>query len=427
MHVVIHDYAGHPFQVQLSRELARRGYRVTHQYCTSYTTGRGAVELQTGDPDGFSIEPLAMSGEFARYSPARRITQELRYGLAVGQRIRNCGADLVVMCNVPLLAHAVVAAILKLAGMPMVFWQQDVYSDAIGTAARRRLGRYCGAAVAGIADRLERFISRSSAHVIAISNSFIDVLQRWGLSAEAVTVIPNWAALSEIPVRPRDNEWARSHNLVGRNVVLYSGTLGIKHNPQLFIEIAETLQRHEPEAAVVVVSEGQGRAFLEAERRRLRLDNLVLLNYQTYGALSDVLASADVLVAVLEPDAGRYSVPSKVLNYLCAARPILGVMPAENDAAATLRSSGGGISVDPTDHRQAVAELMSLLADPEMRTRMGEASRQYAEVTFDISEIGGRFESVLRQVRQTTTDPCQTQSRKTSKGGTSWVTSSTSW
>jgi len=30
MRLLIHDYAGHPFQVQLSRELARRGHSVTH-------------------------------------------------------------------------------------------------------------------------------------------------------------------------------------------------------------------------------------------------------------------------------------------------------------------------------------------------------------------------------------------------------------
>jgi hypothetical protein len=75
----------------------------------------------TGDPEGFSVEPLSMSDEFARYSTVRRVAQELRYGVAVGQRIRNSGADLVVMSNVPLLAHAVMTAILKLGGMPMVF------------------------------------------------------------------------------------------------------------------------------------------------------------------------------------------------------------------------------------------------------------------------------------------------------------------
>ena len=40
LRLVIHDYSGHPGQVHLSRELARRGHHVEHQYCASYTTGR---------------------------------------------------------------------------------------------------------------------------------------------------------------------------------------------------------------------------------------------------------------------------------------------------------------------------------------------------------------------------------------------------
>ncbi len=149
--------------------------------------------------------------EFARYSPARRVIQELQYGATAGHRLRDSGADLVVMCNMPLLAHAVAAAILSLAGIRMIFWQQDVRSDAIGTAARRRLGRHCGGAVAWIADRIERYVSRSSAHIIAISQSFKEVLGAWGIPPEAVTVIPNWAPLAEMPARPRIT---RGHNLM---------------------------------------------------------------------------------------------------------------------------------------------------------------------------------------------------------------------
>src|ERR1700684_4696664 len=36
LRLVIHDYSGHPGQVHLSRELARRGHHVEHQYCASY-------------------------------------------------------------------------------------------------------------------------------------------------------------------------------------------------------------------------------------------------------------------------------------------------------------------------------------------------------------------------------------------------------
>ena len=32
MHIQVHDFSGHPFQAELSRELATRGHSVDHVY-----------------------------------------------------------------------------------------------------------------------------------------------------------------------------------------------------------------------------------------------------------------------------------------------------------------------------------------------------------------------------------------------------------
>ena len=77
--LVIHDYSGHPGQVHLSRKLARRGHRVEHQYCASYTTGRGATERRDDDPESFMVRAIELRSEFARYSPVVRLWQELQY------------------------------------------------------------------------------------------------------------------------------------------------------------------------------------------------------------------------------------------------------------------------------------------------------------------------------------------------------------
>lgn len=394
MRLTVHDYSGHPFQLQLSRALAARGHDVVHQYCSSYATGKGAVTRQPGDPDTFDVQPLrTAAGEFARYSPVKRVLQELRYGLALGWSLRRRRPDLVIMCNIPLLAHFVAALTARAMGIPMVFWHQDVYSHAIGTAARRALGPVAGGLVGRVAALIERWIARHSAEVVAITEDFRPVLRQWGVPAERITVIPNWAALAEMPERSRDNEWAERHSLQGPTV-LYSGTLGLKHNPTVFLALAQALVP-QPAARVVVVSEGQGRDLLERERVARGLDNLVLLDYQPYEELPCVLASADVLVTVLEPDASRYSVPSKVLNYLCAARPVLGVMPADNGAAATLVQAGAGTVVPPADDAAMTAALLALLADGDRRQSMGRAGRAYAERTFAIDPVTDQFEAVL--------------------------------
>ena len=124
----------------------------------------------------------------------------------------------------------------------------------------------------------------------------------------------------------------------------------------------------------------------------------MLLDYQPYEQLPDMLASADVLVVVLERDASRYSVPSKVLNYLCAGRPVLGLLPANNAVAQMIETAQAGVVVDPGNAAEASPALNRLLADSNTREKMGDAARRYAEQAFDVYAVGDLFDSVFRAV-----------------------------
>jgi colanic acid biosynthesis glycosyl transferase WcaI len=392
--IVVHDYSGHPGQVQLSRGLADRGHRVVHQHCPSYVTGKGAVDRLPGDPETLSFEPCPMGGTFNRYSFLRRAVQELRYGIDAGRRIEQAEPDAVIVSNVPLLAHALLTLRFRRRRLPMVFWQQDIYSAAIGATARQKVPML-GGVIAGVAQVVERAIARSSVAVVAISTTFLDELTVWGV-AEKTTVIPNWAPIEELPVYARHNSWSDRMGLSDRRTVLYSGTLGLKHDPSILASIATRMKLTLPEARLVVVSEGRGRQWLEDWKRDVGADNLLLLDFQSYQDLPVMLASADVLLAVLEPDASRYSVPSKVLTYLCSQRPIVAVIPADNAVAEILTTSHAGLVVDPVDRDRVADVVLDLLADEDGRTAMGRAGRHYAERAFDADRAAQKFEEILR-------------------------------
>jgi len=110
-----------------------------------------------------------------------------------------------------------------------------------------------------------------------------------------------------------------------------------------------------------------------------------------------VLAAADVLVTVIESDAARYSVPSKVLAYLCAGRPIIASIPTDNLAAEIIQSEGAGFVCPPHDRDQFLARAGQLIADPELRERMGGAGRSFAERSFRIEDLGDRFEALIKK------------------------------
>ena len=387
--IVVHDYSGHPGQAQLSRALAGRGYEVTHQHCPSYTTGRGSLQHGAGDPATLTFEPVEMDGTFAKYSALTRIRQELTYGRTAARAIAAKDPAVAVISNVPLLAHSVLARRLHRRRIPMVFWHQDIYSEAIGVAARRRIPVF-GGLLARIADRVERKIARRSVAVVAISPTFLERLSDWGV-ADKTTIVPNWAPIDELPVRPADNPWRQRAGLSDHEVVLYSGTLGLKHDPSILAEVAKGLRDSHPGARVVVVSEGKGREWLEAHKEQEGAANLVLLDFQPYEDLPDMMASADLLMAILEPDASKFSVPSKVLTYLCSSRAVLGVLPPDNSVAEILSSQEAGVVVDPSDRSRVVKEAAALLDDPDRRHAMGRAGRRYAERTFSPETAADQF------------------------------------
>jgi len=392
MRILVHDYSGHPFQMQLSRALAGC-HEVLHVHCASYQTGKGAVSRRADDPPGLAIEAIDLGRTFDRYSWARRLRQELAYGFAFSRRAAAFRPDVILSSNDPLFAKSVAAAWCRTSSTPWVFWLQDVYSLAMSTHAKQRLGT-AGRPLGAAFRALERQLLRQAAAVVAITDDFRRPLRRWGIAAEKCHVIENWAPLPELDVLPKDNAWSRAHGLHDRRVLLYSGTLGLKHHPGLLLALAERF-RSEPDVRVVVVSQGKGIDWLAAEMAARRLDNLVLLPYQPYERLPEVFASADVLLVLLQDDAGVFSVPSKVLSNLCARRPILAAMPGANLGARTIERAGAGVVVPADDTDGWLAAADKLLSDPDLRAHHGDLGRSYAEATFDIDTIADRFEQIL--------------------------------
>jgi colanic acid biosynthesis glycosyl transferase WcaI len=197
-------------------------------------------------------------------------------------------------------------------------------------------------------------------------------------------------------VRPRENGWSKAQGLDGKFNVLYSGTLGLKHDPLVLTALADDFAAH-PDVAVTVVAAGQGADMLRAEIQARPRANLNLLPLQPMETLPDVLGSADVVLALLEEDAGRFSVPSKVLSYLCAHRPIILSAPRENLAARLLADAGAGVVVEAGDTSALVEAARRLHGDSQIRTAMGTSGRAYAETNFDVKAVAARFQDVFQR------------------------------
>jgi colanic acid biosynthesis glycosyl transferase WcaI len=193
-----------------------------------------------------------------------------------------------------------------------------------------------------------------------------------------------------MPLQERANDWALASGFQNRVNVVYAGTLGLKHNPEILLALAREI-----DATVTVFSEGPVVERLAKAAEAERISNLVVRPWVPFSELPKMLAAADIVCALMEPDAGVFSVPSKVLSYLAAGKPILAAIPKQNLAARLIEREGAGIVVDPGDEKAFIAAGLEMLASSNLRKEMSENGRRYAETNFDIARIADRFESII--------------------------------
>jgi glycosyltransferase involved in cell wall biosynthesis len=390
MKIFVHDYPGHAFPIQLSRELARQGHEVVHAFAAALESPRGGLDRRPSDPPGLTIRPIVTGASMDKYALLRRVIEERDYGAALVKAVLQAQPDLFITCTTP---NDVLDILRK--GLPqslrIIWWLQDIYSVGIRSILNRRLpgaGTLVGAIYRG---KESRFAARA-AHIVAITPAFIPFLKNLNVPCQKITVIENWAPVDEILPLPRDNPWKQEQGLSGKRLVLYSGTLGLKHNPALLSRAALHCQaRGRDDVMFVVATQGLGADFLKQDMAERGIRNLRILPWQPYERLPEVLAAADILTAIIEPDAGLFSVPSKILSCFCAGRPVVAAIPADNLAALTIGKARSGLVVEPDDESGFISSIEKLLDAPELAEEMGRSGRAYAEKTFDIARIAGQF------------------------------------
>lgn len=390
MRFLVHDFAGHPFQIQLSRKLAEYGHVVTHVYPNGLEGPKGDLMAKKSDAASLSIHAVQLSSHFKKYSPHRRFLTQRRYAGDLKKLIQKIRPHAVLSGNTPIDIQGELLWYCQRNHIGFVHWVQDIYCEAISYYFRRKLRLRWGHHILSSPFwALESAVARRSDRTVVIAPAFKTMLSTWGVAPDRISLIENWAPLEEVPAMPRDTEWRRNLGLGGAPVFLYSGTLGLKHRPDLLYSLAKELGRT---CKVIVLSEGIGRNYLDAQPR---LENLITMDFQPYSKLPEILASADVLVGTLEAEAGQFAVPSKILTYLCAGRPILLAGPKCNLAASVLERSQAGVVVDPSDQASWIREARELLNKESYRNRLACNARVYAESTFDIVEVANKFESIL--------------------------------
>jgi len=395
MSAVLIDYGCHSFTYRLASRLRSQQFPIRYFANGSLESPNltSLAQWEQSEPD--LVRVIRCTKPYGKVSLRKRLAGEIEWARHCTTALAQERPSIVISSCIPIAALTAIQSWTHRRRIPFVYWLQDLQGRAIHDLLGRKLG-FPGRVLGSFAHVWEQHMISRSQMVINIAREHARELPHLVRREDRYAVLENWANVEEIPQYPSANAWSQCYGLSHSQNLVYSGTLGLKHDLPLFLQLAEQLGSRK-DVRVVVVSSGQAADKLKTEAASKRLSNLIVLPFQPYSEVPQVLASASVLIAPLDGSAGKFCVPSKVLSYFCAGRPTVIAIDRENPAAAMIEEAGAGLIVPPGDSIGFINSVLALLDDPDLRSRMGVAARKHAERTFSLDNVVPKFLDILRR------------------------------
>lgn len=229
---------------------------------------------------------------------------------------------------------------------------------------------------------VDRFVLRSYAGVIAVSDEVKATLLKAGVSAKKIHLIGN--GIDMRPFADATPSLRTDGDGEGALVVGWIGRLSNEKGADIFLRAAASVLAECPGTRFVVVGDGPDLALLNALIDDLNIRKSVSL----VGRREDmpaVYASLDVMVS----SSRQEGLPMAILEGMASGLPL--VATAVGDVPTVVREGSTGFLVASEDVKSLAAGIVGLLRDPSLRRHLGSAARKLIAEEFSAERMAVNY------------------------------------
>ena len=274
--------------------------------------------------------------------------------------------------------------------VPFVFEVRDLWPESLAAVGMGRANSSLHRMLGKTAD----FLYRRADRIVVVAPAFEEhLVEHWQVPRDKIAVIENGA---DTHLFTPGTEPALQTELGVENkfVVSYIGTIGMAHGLETVLEAAAILQSTSPEIAFLVVGEGSEKERLITHARKRKLTNLQFLDQQPRQQIPAYIRASDLcLVPLKKTELFKTVIPSKMLEFMSCARPVL--LGVDGQARAILEEAGAGISIEPQNAAALANAIRHLAANPQECQQMGQNGREFVLRKFSRSYTSDKYIRML--------------------------------
>ena len=353
---------------------------LTWDFAEDFARTIGPVALLTGHPDTLAKPKnpnilVFPSTPYDRGSYRLRFISWTKYWLHAFFWLWKWPADipLLVYSNPPNLCW-LGRLMQALRGQRYAVMVHDIYPDLI-----LRLGK---SSEGNLLVRVWRWVNRSSYEkadlvmtlgphmALTLGKSFNPSLT---VNGRIESIFP-WADIDVIrPLAKQENWFAREHGQLNKLTVMYSGNMGMGHDIETMLEVAQKL-RHAQGIHFMFIGSGPKWQLVEHFVREEDLRNVTLLPWQPEDTIPFSIATADVAWISLEDELAGVALPSKTFSFLAAGVPLIVLCNEQTELADLVKVYKCGWAMKSGQVEELCALILGFQTTEELKAA-GVASR----------------------------------------------------
>jgi colanic acid biosynthesis glycosyl transferase WcaI len=274
--------------------------------------------------------------------------------------------------------------------VPFVFEVRDLWPESLAAVGMAR----ADSSLFRLLGKIAGFLYQCADRIVVVTPAFEQhLMEHWRVPREKISVIENGVE-TQIFAPGTEAVLRKELGIENKFVVSYIGTMGMAHGLGTIIEAATILQSRNPEIRFLLVGEGAERQRLIAQAHERKLANLHFIDQRPHERIPAYIRASDVcLVPLKKTELFKTVIPSKMLEFMSCARPV--ILGVDGQARAILEEAQAGISVEP-ENAGALANAIRHLADNnEAAYEMGQNGREYVVRKFSRSYTAEKYIQML--------------------------------
>lgn len=246
--------------------------------------------------------------------------------------------------------------------------------------------------------RIARLLYDRSDRIVVVTPAFKDrLIEQWHVPLEKIAVVENGVETETFsPSAQHDESIRRELGAEGKFVASYIGTMGNAHGLETFLDAAQSLRLNR-NFLFLLIGEGAEKERIKAAVRARDLTNVHMLDQQPRERIPAFILASDVcLVLLKKADVFKTVIPSKMLEFMSCARPV--ILGVDGQAHHILQDAGAGIAIEPENSGELVLALTYLAENPDLARAFGQKGREYIVNKFSRARTAEKYIGVLEEV-----------------------------